>query len=396
LITCSISAAFAQTDSLGEGSWTSFKQNLGAKGFNFSLNYTGDFYSQTGGIENGTAYIHFFDFSADLDINELTGFNAGTLTLRALGKSGGYPNEYAGTAQGISNIEAPDLFRLYEVKLEKTFFNGKLSLLGGIIDLNGEFDVKETSGMFINPSHGIGIDYSQSGAGGPSIYPYTALGFRMGLNLYDDFNIKLAVFDGVPGRRNYPDEAGVYIDEKEGALAALEADYSKGSFDETDEPFMRAGLGAWTYTSEFDCVYNPDHAGKKHRSWGAYVFSEGKLFNAGTSPLYGFVRIGAANPELNPYGYFAAGGLLLKGVFTNDMNDNLGFALALAGTGSRYRNYALLEGTNVCEYELNIETTYSLSLFEFLELQPDLQYVIHPADAGRNALAMGLRTKLNF
>jgi porin len=387
----------AQTQQEGPLSeWSSFKQNLGDKGFSFNINYTGEFINSSGGIKTGSSYIHFLDITTETDLNALTGINAGVFTFRLLGKKGSSPNEYAGSAQGVSNIEAPDLFRLYEVKLENTFFNERLSVMAGLADLNAEFDVKETSAPFINPSHGIGIDYAQTGVNGPCIYPYTGLAARIGYNITDQVSFKVAAFDGVPGKRGCPEEAGLYLDNKEGALLAAEISMNKGAFEESEESFIHFGAGGWTYTSRLDCEYNADiHKGVKHSNWGTYLFAEGKIASL-PNPLYGFIRAGAANAELNPYGYFAAGGLLMKGVFTDNQVDNIGLAFALAGAGSQYRNYALQQGTMAGKYELNIETTYSITVLDILEFQPDAQYVVNPADASSNAFALGMRFKLNL
>lgn len=382
----------AQTQQEGPLSgWSSFKQNLGDKGFSFNISYMGDFFNSTGGIEKGSAYINFLDITTETDITALTGLDAGLFTFRLLGKKGSSPNEYAGSAQGISNIEAPDLFRVYEVKLEKSFFGGRLSVMAGLADLNAEFDVKETSALFINPSHGIGMDYAQSGENGPSIYPYTGLAARLGYNVTDNINVKLAAFDGVPGKHDNPEEAGINLHKDEGALIAFEACMTNGSFDAAEESFNHFGVGGWAYSKRDDCEFS---AATDH-NWGAYLFAEGKIAML-PAPLYGFIRAGAANAEINPYEYFAAGGLLIKGVFTDDMLDNFGLAFALAGAGSRYRNYALQQGTMAGKYELNIETTYSITVLDILEFQPDAQYIINPAGASSNAFAYGMRFKLNL
>jgi porin len=48
----------------------------------------------------------------------------------------------------------------------------------GLYDLNSEFDVIEAAALFLNPSHGIGPDFAQSGRNGPSIFPVTSLAIR--------------------------------------------------------------------------------------------------------------------------------------------------------------------------------------------------------------------------
>ena len=42
----------------------------------------------------------------------------------------------------------------------KKNLNEKVSVLTCLYNLNSEFDVIETAGLFINSSHGIGPDYS--------------------------------------------------------------------------------------------------------------------------------------------------------------------------------------------------------------------------------------------
>ena len=69
--------------------------------------------------------------------------------------------------------------KLYEAWFEQTLFDDRLSFKAGLYDLNTEFDVVETAGLFINSSHGIGPDFSQSGVNGPSIFPTTSLGIRV-------------------------------------------------------------------------------------------------------------------------------------------------------------------------------------------------------------------------
>ena len=54
-----------------------------------------------------------------------------------------------------------------------------VSLLGGIYDLNSEFDRLQAAGLFLNSSFGVTPEIAQSGETGPSIFPRTAAGLRL-------------------------------------------------------------------------------------------------------------------------------------------------------------------------------------------------------------------------
>ena len=73
------------------------------------------------------------------------------------------------------------------------------SLLLGLYDLNSEFDVIETAGLFLNSSFGIGAEYGSSGRNGPSIFPATSFGARLSGQPVQSLFIRGAVLDGVPG-----------------------------------------------------------------------------------------------------------------------------------------------------------------------------------------------------
>ena len=69
-------------------------------------------------------------------------------------------------------------------------------------------------------------------------------------------------------------------------------------------------------------------------------------------------------------------------------DDQLGFAIARAGIGDDARR---LQG--LPDAETTLEATYRFTASPNFALQPDLQYVIHPAAAPglRDALVVGLR-----
>ena len=87
---------------------------------------------------------------------------------------------YVGELQARSNIEGVSTRRLYEIWADYSC-SAKISnsVRFGLYDFNTEFNALDAAALFINSSHGIGPDVSQTGLHGPSIFPVTGLALRV-------------------------------------------------------------------------------------------------------------------------------------------------------------------------------------------------------------------------
>ncbi|MCZ7614000.1 MAG: carbohydrate porin [Ignavibacteriaceae bacterium] len=179
-------------------------------------------------------------------MNKLAGADGLSLNLSGLGIQGGTFMQNTGAMQGISNIAGVNHWKLYEAWIEQNFLNEDLSILIGLYDLNSEFDVRESSGIFINPSFGIGFDFAQSGENGPSIFPYASLALRINYNLSESFKILTAVFDGVPG--SLDDEKGFQVqwNKDEGAMLSTELIFFP-STREFGQNYSKYLIGLWYF-----------------------------------------------------------------------------------------------------------------------------------------------------
>ena len=169
--------SFAQSQSVWDkpallGDWGGNRPALADQGLEFNFVYTGEFFhNATGGLSRDTEYLGNFDATLAIDAEQWAGWTGASFYFYALGNHGGSPSEHSGDLQGISNIDAPNALKLYEAWYQQKFFGDRMSLLFGLYDLNSEFDSIDTASLFINSSHGIGPDFSQSGQNGPSILP---------------------------------------------------------------------------------------------------------------------------------------------------------------------------------------------------------------------------------
>lgn len=386
------------------GSWWGFREKMNEHGFNFSLTYTADFLSGiVAGHKSEAYYLDNTNARMLIDLQKNMGLKDAIFLISFLGNYGGNPAEATGTAQGISNIESINDFKLYELRLEKRFFNGRLSLLTGLYDLNSEFDVRESSKLFINPSHGIGADFAQSGENGPSIFPHTSLAFRLKYALPESYYFQAAVFDGVPGNPSNPYGTHIILNERDGLLIAAEGGLQKGDFSQADN-FLKLSGGIWYYNSTYDDLYDLDNDGnplRKRGNFGIYASAETFLYSEepdGDQGAAAFVRIGTADGDINQFSLYTAAGINFIGLIPGRDSDQLGIAAAGAHNSSKYRMMASASGFGVRKNEINLEVTYSAQLFPWLRLQPDFQLILNPAGRsdGRSIFSAGSRMEIVF
>ena len=349
--------------------------------------YTGEVWRQTsGGVATGTRYLDNLDVTLDVDAERLAGIEGMQLFAYMLYNNGhGFCDELTGSAQCVSNIEATEALRLYELWTQWRFGSGEQSLRFGLYDLNCEFDSIESAGLFINPSHGIGADLAQTGQNGPSIFPITGLGVRFSKTV-GQWSTQVAVLDAVPGDLSHPDRTTIKLSEEQGALIIGEANYRW--------PSTRFGIGYWQYTAEFvrlDAA-EADEDGSQDTNLGAYAILEQSLLTSETANIDVFIRLGAASARINPVDRYLGAGA----VYTSSLNgreQQFGLAVAIANFGEPYRRLAALDGTELEGREYIVELTYRMNVSDWLAIQPDVQYIRHPSadprlDAG---WAVGLR-----
>jgi len=187
------------------GDWGGARNYLVDHGVQFEMTYTGEVWGNiSGGISKGAVYLDNTNLVLSLDLEKLVHWKGASFSLYGLGNWGGSPTEKTGVAQGTSNIDAPDAWKLYEVWLQQNFLDDRISLKTGLVDLNSEFDNIQTNRLFLNPSQGIGVDFAQTGVNGPSIFPTTSLAGRIEFYPIKNMYVKVGLFDGVPGDPNHP------------------------------------------------------------------------------------------------------------------------------------------------------------------------------------------------
>ena len=349
--------------------------------------YTGELqHSLDGGIRRGSTYLSDAGLVLDAGLYALFGNVDAKLHAYVLWNNGNtFSDRYVGDLQTVSNIDAEQAVRVYELWYEQGL-NEDVSLRFGLYDLNTEFDAIDTATLFINSSHGIGADYGQSGRAGPSIFPVTSLAARFEMALGDRSLLRYAILDGVPGDPDDPGRTTIDLGGDDGVLHALE--YNLGP-----AGGARLGIGGWLYSADFDRIEAVPGSTRDDGNRGAYAFLDAPVFDSGAGvSVRGFVRFGIANDDFNVFANYAGAGAVATGLFPSRPDDRLGLAIASAGTGGPWDRVA----GGADSRETSIELTYRADINDWLRIQPDIQYIVNPgADpALGDALVVGVRFEL--
>lgn len=334
----------------------------------------------SGGVRPGGTWLNKVQVSGTVRGDEfgLPGLAAHAQIFRT---DGGSLGDRVGDIQTVSNIEAAPTFRLFEAWVQGRFGAGRAFVVRtGLIDLNSQFDANDTASLFINSSHGIGPDLARSGPNGPSIFPASAPAATLVATVARRWTLSLGVFDGVAGD---PARPHAFVTGRlrgsDGALLIGQADYHLA-----EDATLEAGV--WRYT-----VAAPDLRGSgRAYDQGAYGSISAKL--PGTTHWTGWLRAGIANPAAQAVRAYLGGGVVATGLLPGRKGDRIGLAIAHAVIGGPAQRASALPGA-----ETTVELTYQIKAHSYLALQPDLQYVHHPAglSGARNALVFGLRAVLS-
>jgi porin len=285
-----------------------------------------------------------------------------------------------GDIQTADNIEAPRTTRLFEAYIAKLWGNAdhSVAVRGGLIDLNSQFDSIDLASLMINSSHGIGPDLSRSGRNGPSIYPVTAVGSTVTWTTARDWTFRLGLFDGVAGSPNRPK---AFFAERlkwsDGLLVISQADWQP-----TKDGRLEAGI--WGYTAS-----QSGPLGRRARDRGAYLSYEGPI--TALPRLSFWLRGGFATAQAQAIGGYLGAGLVQKGTIGSRPDDRVAVAIAHAIVGDSAAN-----ALGIHRAETSLELTYQAKISRQFVVQPDVDYVLHPAGVRHAPDSIGLGVRLVF
>lgn len=371
------------------------RKKMGEKGIYLLPSYINDLdWPVSGGIQTThyPLFLYLFSLEMGLDLKKLVGCPNTSAYLNFLvhgGKnpSGGFVGDfegYVGDYQGFDNIEAYSLVQLAELWMQQQWFDHRLALRFGKIDLYGMFMESPFAQTLMNNS------YSQF----PTVlsyptYPNPSVGVVLMAKPFKYLKLLSAVFDGSNaqgvntgnlGAKRFFQNLGKHL------LLLNEIDWFWG-----DERFGGKGiLGLWAFNGKL-ATFDDQTMGKAAGPYFALSqtlwrekqsTSAQKLSNMG-----GFVQTGYTNRQIADTPYYVGGGLTYNQLVKKLYSDSLSL-------GASTIFFSKAQGSTYTEnFETSLECTYQMFVCPYFSIQPDIQWIIHPGgvQGRRNALVVSLR-----
>lgn len=442
------------------GDWGGTRTKLADKGVSLGATYIAEtFGNVSGGVNRAEVYSGRLQLSLALDFEKLAGLKGSSFYASAYEIHG--KDLSAGSLRNmmtVSNIEAYDTFRLFDLWYQQEFLDGKVSVRAGQIAADDEFFISQYGSTLINGTFGwaplMGANLYSGGPG----YPLATPGARVKIDPVEQLSLLAAVFDGDPGdsfgttNPQKRDSSGTRVDFNQGVFSMFEADYKLNQEKDAKGLPGTYKIGGWFHTFHVSDVARDDNGfsladaantngqARQHPdNWGLYFVADQMVWsepdhnkkspavdptvrsaqeeNQACCPPQGlgvFWRVGGAPDDRNTVSFYTDGGLSYTGLIPGRDTDILTLGVAYAQVSSdlnaQDRETNNLNGTNapVRNYEMTLEATYQIVLAPWWTLQPDIQYIIHPGgnvadpnvasgeQAIKNALVLGLRTSITF
>jgi porin len=369
----------------------------GPSPFQLRLQYTGEAWANNGGLQTGNTYLQNAFAGLRIDTEKAYGWTGGRFVAEGFYNNGNPLNEnFVGAVQDPSAVDVGirNMARLYQVYYDQQF--GNTNIRFGVMDLETEFGVTRPMDAFFSGAFAWSstLDVSgERGLNGPSTYPNTALGVRVRQQLNDQWSIQAAVVNGMADQVASPQSNSIAFNSRNGALAIAEVDYA---------PIARTKLmaGYWTYTGLQDTQNEFTESGALRQvrgSQGAYVGGTTRLYTIKDARgLDAFFNFGIADARVNDVDRSMNAGLAWTGLSDGRPKDKLGFGIGVVRAGGPFQLAQLAEGNAVHGYETSFELTYRAVLSDWLTVQPNIQYIVHPGfdRALKNDFLFGLHFEM--
>ena len=374
------------------GDWWEGRSSLFEKGYEFTFEYTAEAISNiSGGIKTGSVYNGLGYSAVDIDGETALGWVGTSIRFSALWTHGASPAQHIGDELTVSNIDAYDSLRLYEVYIEKDF--GKLNLRMGNLLADEEFVGAVYGGPLFSAVFGQPAFWSANTLNTGPAFNVPGLGLRLRYNFNEATYFQAGIYDG----DTFDDTSGNPSINQHGTHFTLGNGQGWTSLYEIGcngfNMVEDAGLpgwyraGAWYHSTEFD-----KHDGSKGEgNGGIYAAIDQMVVREDEDQGLGiFSRLGVGERDRSRFHWVLDTGLSYTGLFSSRDED-------VATLGFAYGKHSS-EITTVKSHESVLELTYNYQLSPTFYIQPDIQWINHPSgdDTVGDGWAIGLRVGLAF
>jgi porin len=392
-----------------------YGKELEKHGINIGFSSINEVWGNTmGGLKTGCVTTSLLQSATTVNLEKLMGWKGGTFYSRWLYLYGQDPSaNFVGDIFTVSNIAGYSTLRNIDLWIEQKLFDNKLAVRAGQLEADSDFAISDYGALFINSTFGWpSFLYTSLPNGGPN-YPVGAPAVYLHWEPIEPLSLKVAAFQGDVYAQNVNKHGFDWnLSTENGFFYMSEADYRY-----TCSLPGQVKAGAWFFAGNLPSVNNSDTT--LWGNTGYYGIIDQMLYRSPSCKeetkkltdegLGFFGRVAYQPSDRNFLDFYCDTGFNYKGLLPTRHNDVLGLGFAYGQISNGMRNpqadlssspiYSPPNGAaTVLNYEMAFETTYVAAITPWMNLQPNLQYIIHPGATSQigNALVLGLRATINF
>jgi porin len=359
-----------------------------------------------GGERRGAREFENWGLEVAADLGRRAGLSGALLDVSASLRSGSSLSiEAIGNVFNVAQVCCGATYRLVDLYYEQALAEDRVNVRAGRFAAGDEFLASPLYGLFVSS----GINGNPSGvalnAPGMTTYPVATWGARLRVRPTSASYVMGAILNGdaslADNDKHGADfstrgpifaigEAGVRLNQDEGATG-LPGTYKVGAWYD-DHRFTR-----------FGSVGRDAPARTTRGSAGAYLLVDQTVYRGGTpgsvrslTPFASLVL--APDSDVNPLPVFVNGGLVAQGLVPRRDDDRAVFSLVYGRFSDRLQASQRRTGAPPQGYELVLEAGYLIQVTPWLQVEPDVQYVVNPGGTGRtpDALVLGVQLSVTF
>ncbi len=411
-----------QTGSVLPG--TTVRQQLADAGLSFNGAYTAFFLGNVaGGAEQAFAYNHMLFLQVNLDFEKMVGWKGGSLIWSIADNAGKDLSRSIGNNFQISTDYGPNTFMFNEFYLKQELLDGALTLkLGQMSALNDFlasplYDVYSNLAFCGNPlavafnvpatvmpvaSWGAHVKVTQ-----PEWYAQTGIyqvSDRLGQVPYHGADYSIRSGDGTILFAEAGWTPSFFKREGTSTKTSSKTSDDKKTFAPVEDAGSPGYPGHYKVGAYFsNWSYAPFSSGSDVANvYGFYVLADQKIYQEAGSPSEGLTLWSAfvCSPQelVAQIPYFVSGGAQYVGLIPHRDKDTTIFGVAYGSYSSNLASQQASQGLPQEDYEMVFEWAYQIQVNKWLQVQPDVQYIVNPGATHtlNNGLVIGAVVNVSF
>lgn len=389
------------------GDWGGLRSQLEADGIRFTGDYSGETaYNAHGGLRRSARYSQNVKLGVQFDLSKLYGLdNGGKVQLTINDRRGNSASaDLVGNRLPIQENYGGLYTRLTELSYERSLFTPALNVKLGYMAMGNDLGGLD-SGILCNFMNAgfCGHPLNMSGGSGWTNYPNAHLGARLKYDFSPSWQLRVAAFNVDP-QSNGNSSRAWHLGPKHTTGTVLPVELVYKLQGELPGEYK---LGYYYDSSNVRRIGSDREVAGRG---GHYLLIDQALWNDPTSAgrsLHAFGQYSASSKAASPFTRWYGAGVVLYKPFEGRPRDTLALGYGRAVPNPRSRE--VLEASafeagrdfpDLDSAEQLIELSYGYQATPWLNLRPDVQYIIEPgAFSGKaidNALIVGLQVKASF